>query len=79
MKKLMGLGTRTALRALAAEPRVIAVFGNARLVKRADGRHELLGGTAADHAEAREWCTLFAPEVVFPPASRAPRLIHLAA
>jgi hypothetical protein len=43
----------------------IARFGPARLVRRADGRHELIGGTAAHHTAAREWCSLFAPEVVF--------------
>jgi hypothetical protein len=43
----------------------IAFFGTARLVKKSDGRHELIGGTAADHAAAREWCSLFAPAVVF--------------
>lgn len=43
----------------------IARFGPARLVKNFDGRHELIGGTAEHHAAAREWCSLFAPEVVF--------------
>jgi hypothetical protein len=44
---------------------LIAVFGTARLVKKTDGRHELIGGTADDHAAAREWCLLFAHDVVF--------------
>jgi hypothetical protein len=35
----------------------IANFGTARLVKKSDGRHELIGGTADDHAAAREWCS----------------------
>jgi len=48
----------------------IAAFGAARLVRNPDGRHELLGGTPEDHADARDWCSLFAPEVVF---SHAPR------
>ena len=41
----------------------IARFGAARLVRKLDGRHELIGGTAEDHAAAREWCSLFAPEI----------------
>ena len=43
----------------------IATFGAARLVKKLDGKIELIGGTADDHAAAREWCSLFAPEMVF--------------
>jgi hypothetical protein len=47
------------------EEKLVATFGRARLVRRANGRHVLLGGNASDHAAAREWCALFAPEVVF--------------
>lgn len=49
----------------------IAVFGRARLVLVRNGatdptgRHELIGGTAADRVAAREWCSLFAHEVIF--------------
>ena len=43
----------------------IAIFGAARLVKKLDGKIELIGGTADDHAAAREWCALFAPDIVF--------------
>jgi len=31
----------------------------ARLLKMANGRHELILSTADDHAAAREWCSLF--------------------
>jgi hypothetical protein len=48
-----------------ADRQIIASFGTARLVRKSDGRHELIGGTVDDHAAAREWCSLFAPEVVF--------------
>jgi hypothetical protein len=44
---------------------VIATFGVARLVRKPDGGHELIGGTPDDHATAREWCSIFAHEVVF--------------
>ena len=48
----------------------LATFGAARLVKKLDGKIELIGGTADDHAAAREWCSLFAPDVVFTSSSR---------
>lgn len=43
----------------------IARFGAARLVRNLDGRHDLIGGMPADHSAAREWCSLFAPQIVF--------------
>lgn len=52
-------------KALQVGYRIIARFGDAKLVKKANGRHELLGGTADDQTNAREWCSFFAPEVVF--------------
>ncbi len=50
--------------------RLHTAFGTARLVKKSDGPHELIGGTADDHAAAREWCSLFAPEIVFKSGGR---------
>ncbi len=44
--------------------RVIASFGEARLMKRADGRLELRGGTADDQTAAKEWISLFMHEAV---------------
>ena len=52
------------------EGETIAVFGGARLVKKLDGKIELLGGSAEDRAAAREWCSLFMHDVVFACASR---------
>lgn len=49
---------------------LIATFGAARLVRHLDGRHELIGGTPGDLAEAREWCSLYAHDLVFSPATR---------
>jgi hypothetical protein len=57
----------------------IARFGTARLVRKLDGRHELIGGTAEHHAAAREWCSLFAPEIVFTPACRPASALAFAA
>lgn len=49
------------------EPRywnLVARFGRAKLLSRADGRVELHGGTASDHTEAREWISLFMHDAV---------------
>jgi hypothetical protein len=61
---------------------VIATFGLAPLVwwpSARSGRYELIGGTPDDHAEAREWCSLFAHEVVFSGTSRRNPAIAFAA
>lgn len=58
---------------------ILASFGTARLVKKRDGRHELIGGTADDHAVAREWCSLFLHEAVFSSASRCNPAVAFAA
>jgi hypothetical protein len=47
---------------------VVRQFGDAKLIRQPNGQHELVGGTADDHAAALEWCSLFAHEVVFPSA-----------
>ena len=65
MKKLMGIGSHANLVNFNFGPRLIATFGHARLVRLPDGRYELQGGSAADCSAAREWCSLFAPEIVF--------------
>ena len=41
----------------------IATFCTVRPVRKADGRHELMGGTAYDQATVRKWCRRFAPFV----------------
>jgi hypothetical protein len=49
------------------EPRywnLVARFGRAKLLSRADGRVELQGGTASDHADAKEWVSLFMHDAV---------------
>jgi hypothetical protein len=35
------------------------------LIRRADGKHELVGGSAGDFSETKEWVSLFAHEIVF--------------
>lgn len=47
-----------------AERKVLAVFGEARLVKLVCGRLELRGGSAADHVAAKEWISLFMHDAV---------------
>ena len=44
---------------------VVRQFGQARLVKLPNGRHELIGGTDQDRTAALEWASLFAHEIVF--------------
>ena len=41
------------------EPEVMAIFGEARLVRQLNGRIELLGGTPTDRDQAREWVAAF--------------------
>jgi hypothetical protein len=50
---------------------VVHQFGDAKLIRQPNGQHELVGGTADDHAAAREWCSLFHHELVF---TSTPRL-----
>ena len=41
----------------------IACFGTAKLIRTAAGRFVLRGGTQNDLLEAREWTSMFMPEV----------------
>ena len=38
---------------------IVAVFGEAKLVRRLDGKTELRGGTEQDRLAAKEWISLF--------------------
>jgi hypothetical protein len=53
------------LHALNFPATTVARFGAARLVRHFDGAYELIGGTAEDHAAVHEWCSHFAPDIVF--------------
>jgi hypothetical protein len=44
---------------------VVQRFGDAKLVRLANGGHELLGGSDAERTAAFEWASLFAHEIVF--------------
>ena len=44
---------------------VVHQFGSAKLIRQPNGQHEQLGGTGADRADAFEWSSLFAHEIVF--------------
>ena len=48
--------------------KTVASFGAAKLVRYGDGRWELRGGSPSDHAAAREWCSVFQHEAIFPSA-----------
>lgn len=38
---------------------IIAIFGQAQLIRTRRGQYELIGGGREDQAEAREWISLF--------------------
>jgi len=44
---------------------IIVKFGRVHLVRKADGRHVLIGGTPGEQAKARRWCHRRAPFVTF--------------
>jgi hypothetical protein len=48
-------------------------FGQAKLVQNLSGRHELIGGSAADRAAVMEWVSLFAHEIVVSEPEIRPR------
>jgi hypothetical protein len=47
------------------EDKILKRFGNSRLIKRSDGKYELVGGNENNFSEAKEWVSLFAHEIVF--------------
>lgn len=79
IKQLIRFGSKTTVTPANRGRKIIATFGLARLVRNADGRHELIGGTASDCIEAREWCSLFAPEIVFSRSPARPGTLVIAA
>jgi hypothetical protein len=44
---------------------LVRQFGQAKLIQLANGQHELIGGSEADQADALQWASLFAHEIVF--------------
>ena len=50
----------------------IAGWGDAHLIKKLNGKFELRGGTDAERAEARAWCSLFMRDAL-PVCTPAPR------
>jgi hypothetical protein len=53
---------------------IINRFGNAWLIPRADGRHELVGGSANDFTAAKEWVSLFAQDYFKSASGTAPEI-----
>jgi hypothetical protein len=43
---------------------LVATFGNAKLVQLPTGRYELVNAGISEFLEAREWASLFMPEVI---------------
>ena len=54
------------------EGEVVAIFGQAQLVRYLDGKVELLGGSSEDFTQAKEWISMFWHEAVVnvPPGQR---------
>ena len=46
------------------EGELLTYFGTARLVKKLDGKLELIGGTDEDRTAVREWISMFLHEAV---------------
>ena len=44
---------------------IVRQFGAAKLIRWPNGQHELVGGTDTDRANALEWSSFFAHEIVF--------------
>jgi len=65
MNKMKPSRTRKSNRSWPVPDEVIASFGSVRLIRNADGRPELIGGTAYDQITVRKWCRRFAPFVQF--------------
>ncbi len=46
---------------------IVAHFGDASLVRRADGSYDIVGGTETDYLAAQEWVGLFLHEAIIGP------------
>ena len=55
---------RNYLRMFRDEGSVIAMFGEAKLLKFPNGKYELRGGSRDDRISAHEWISLFFHEVI---------------
>lgn len=53
--------------------RVVALFGQARLMREANGQFQLEGGNRHDRLAAIEWSSLFLPEAVLAQRGRMSR------
>jgi hypothetical protein len=51
----------------------VAQFGNSLLIRQTDGKYRLAGGSRSDHAEAREWTSMFLHEAVLDSLDSASR------
>ena len=67
------------LRFWQAPDEIIARFGQVKLVRKHDGRHELRGGTVLDRIKARLWCLEYAPFVGFDEVPERVEVVVLAA
>jgi hypothetical protein len=54
-------------------PQTVLQFGQAKLLRNLNGRHELVGGSPRDVVAIKEWVSLFAHEIVFEHSKRKPK------
>jgi hypothetical protein len=52
------------IESIRSQTRTVAHFGTARLIKTANGRFHLIGGTIEDRLAAKEWASFFLHEAV---------------
>ena len=69
----MKLACRKRPRIMLHTRRVVALFGQARLMREANGQFQLEGGNRHDRLAAIEWSSLFLPEAVLAQRGRMSR------
>lgn len=65
---------RRVFAAIMGGDKLVALFGEARLVKTASGSYELRGGTTGDRTAAQEWISLFMHDAVISQGLRLRRV-----
>ena len=60
-----GMKIKKSYRLRLAPDEIIGHFGKVQLVRKHDGRHELVGGTEDERLKVMKWCRRFASFLVF--------------
>jgi hypothetical protein len=62
--RLLGMRIKKSYEIHTASDEIVGHFGQVRLVRKADGKYELVGGTTGAQTMVRNWCGLYAPFVL---------------